>query len=107
MNLPDFLVELPGNEICLKGHRINLYHVIDAHCERGFNVEQLHEEYPTVSVELLSIVLEFYRQNREEVDEYVRVYRNDLDRQQATTPRVLDWEEMRRRWEKMRNSESV
>ncbi len=107
MNLPDFLEELPYNEIRLNGHRISLYHVIDAHCERGLNAEQLHEEYPTVSVELLNQVLDFYGQNREEVSEYVRAYRAELDRQQATTPRVLDWEDMRRRWENMRKSESV
>ena len=96
MNLPDFLVELPYNEICLKGHRISLYHVIDAHCEQGLNAQQLHEEYPTVSVELLGKVLDFYRQNRAEVDEYVRVYRDDLDRQQAAG-RHIDIEELRRR----------
>jgi uncharacterized protein (DUF433 family) len=106
MNLPDFLVELPGNEITLKGSRIGLYSVIYGHREQGFNAEQLHEEYPTLSVELLNKVLEFYRQNRDEVDEYVRVYHEELDRQQATTPRVLDWEDMRRRWDEMRRAES-
>ena len=37
MNLPDFLVELPYNEIRLKGSRIGLYHVIWCHREQGFD----------------------------------------------------------------------
>jgi uncharacterized protein (DUF433 family) len=69
MNLPEFLVELPGNEICLKDHRINLYNVISVHRDRGYDAIQLHDEYPTLTVEDLSDVLEFYRQNRSEVDE--------------------------------------
>jgi uncharacterized protein (DUF433 family) len=105
MTLPDFLVELPYNEICLKGHRINLYHVISVHVERGFGAEQLHDEYPTLTVEELNNVLEFYRHNRAEVDEYVRGYREDLDRQEANTPRLFDWDEMRKRWEGMQQSE--
>jgi uncharacterized protein (DUF433 family) len=106
MHLPDFLVELPYNEICVRGHRINLYHVIDAHCERGLDAEKLHEEHPTVSVELLKQVLEFYRQNRAEVDEYVRVYREDLDRQQAAG-RHIDIEELRRRMKAKQGKEAV
>ena len=107
MNLPDFLVEEPGNEIRLKGHRINFYHVISVHVERGFDAEQLHEEYPTLTVEELTNVLEFYRQNRAEVDDYVRAYREDLDRQEANAPRAFDWDDMRKRWDKMKQGESL
>ena len=96
MNLPDFLVELPYNDIRLTGSRIGLYHVIYGHREQGFDAEQLHEEFPTLSVEVLNKVLEFYRQNREEVDEYVRAYREILDRQEAEG-RHIDIEELKRR----------
>jgi uncharacterized protein (DUF433 family) len=90
----------------LKDHRINLYHVISVHVERGLDAEQLHDEYPTLTVEELKNVLEFYRQNRGEVDDYVRAYREDLDRQEANAPRRLDWDDMRKRWEKMKQAKS-
>ncbi len=100
MNLPDFLVELPYNDIRLQGSRIGLYHVIYGHREQSFDAEQLHEEFPTLSVEELNKVLEFYRQNRDEVDEYVRAYREELDRQQAEG-RHIDLALLRRRFDEL------
>jgi uncharacterized protein (DUF433 family) len=86
----------PYNDIRLTGHRIGLYHVIYYHREQGYDAAQLHEEFPTLSVELLNKVLEFYRQNREEVDAYVRYCQEEIDRQRATGKHI-DIEELRRR----------
>ena len=106
MNLPDFLVELPHNEIRVKGHRIGLYHIIYCHREEGFNAEQLQEEYPTLSADVINRVLEFYRQNREEVDRYVLAYKEEIDRQQAAGKHI-DLEELRRRMQARERSEVV
>ena len=98
MNLPDFLTEWPYGEIVLTGHRIGLFHVIEDH-NAGYSPERLHEEYPTLSVELIQKVIGFYLENWAEVDAYVARCEAELARLEATTPRVLNWEEMRRKME--------
>ncbi len=105
MNLPEFLVEVPYGEIRLKGSRIGLYHVIYGHREQGFNAEQLHEEFPTLSVELLNKVLEFYGQNREEVDAYLQRCREESDRQRRAA-KPIDFEALRKRMEARRRQET-
>ncbi len=100
MTLPDFLIEAPYGEIRLAGHRIGLYHLV-SHYREGFSPERLHQEYPTLPLDLIRKVLDFYRENRAEVDAYVERYQEEIDHQRATTPRALDWEDLRRRFEAM------
>ena len=106
MNLPDFLVEVPYNEIRLKGSRIGLYHVIYCHREQGFNAEQIHEEFPTLSVEVLNKVLEFYRQNDAEVNAYMRACREESERQQQAA-KPIDWDELKRRMAARKRQETA
>jgi uncharacterized protein (DUF433 family) len=80
----------------LIGHRISLYHVVSRY-KQGLSVEQLHEYYPTLTLDLIDEVLAFYHANQTEVDDYVAAYREVLDRQEAAAPRV-NWEELRRRY---------
>lgn len=98
MQLPPFLTEGPYGEIRITGHRINLYHLIYYH-NCGQSAVQLHEEFPTLSVELLEEVLAFYERNRAEVDAYVKCCQDEIDRQRATG-KHLDLAEMLQRWEK-------
>jgi uncharacterized protein (DUF433 family) len=95
MQLPDFLHEVEPGEIRFVGHRIGLYHVIDFYHD-GYTPEMLHEEFPTLSRELIQRVLAFYQDNKAEVDEYVAWYRAELERQRASLP-VVDLEELMRR----------
>jgi uncharacterized protein (DUF433 family) len=81
MKLPPFLTEVEPNEIRLTGHRIGLYHIIDAHVNEGLREEALSEEFPTLTREQIRGVLEFYAVNRAEVDAYVAWYKTELDRQ--------------------------
>jgi uncharacterized protein (DUF433 family) len=104
MNLPPFLTEWPGDEIMLTGHRISLYHVV-SHYQEGMSAEQLLEEYPTLSLDLISKVLAFYHDNRAEVDDYVARYHEELDRQEAAAPR-RNLEELRRRYEAKKQEEA-
>ncbi len=104
MNLPDFLVEWPDGEIMLRGHRISLYHVI-AYRREGYSAERLHEQFPTLPLELIRDVLAFHDANRPEVDAYVDRYREELDRQEAAAPRV-SWDELLRRYE-AKHQESI
>jgi uncharacterized protein (DUF433 family) len=104
MKLPDFLREVEYGEILLTGSRIGLYHVILFH-NAGLSPEELHEQFPTLPVELIRKVLAFYDQNRAEVDAYVAAEQAEIDRQRATTPRAVDVAELRRRMATMRQGE--
>jgi uncharacterized protein (DUF433 family) len=100
MKLPDFLREVEYGEILLTGSRIGLYHVV-ADYQDGMTPEEMHEHYPSLSVELIRKVLAFYEENRAEVDAYVAAEQAEIDRQRATTPRAVDREELRRKWQAM------
>jgi uncharacterized protein (DUF433 family) len=98
MNLPEFLTEWPYGEIVLSGHRIGLYHVV-RHYQDGESVEQLHERYPTLSLELIRNVLAFYENNRAEVDAYVAREQEEIARQRAASPPAVSREELLHRFE--------
>lgn len=104
MKLPDFLTEWPFGEIVLTGHRIGLYHVMFYHRE-GYTAEMLHEMFPTLSLDHIENVLGFARANQMEVDAYVDRCQAEIDRQRETTPRLLDWEKLRKRFEAMKRAE--
>ena len=105
MNLPPFLTMWPYDEIVLTGHRIGLYHVI-VHHKEGLSAEQLHEQYPSLPLELIQHVLAFYRENQAEVDAYVAKVRKELDRIEAATPRIYSLEELQRRYEAKKRAEA-
>ena len=101
MNLPDFLTQWPCNNIVLTGHRIGLYHVLTAYLV-GMNVEQIHEEYPTLEPDLIQKVIDFYHANQAEVDAYLAETQAELDRQYQqylASPRRINMDELRRRYE--------
>jgi uncharacterized protein (DUF433 family) len=97
MQLPPFLTEWPYGEIVITGHRIGLFHVIYNH-RRGYSVAQLHEEYPTLSPELIRDVLAFYESHRSEVDAYMRHCEEEMEQRRATG-KTLDVDDLKRRWE--------
>lgn len=103
MKLPDFLTEWPFGEIVLTGHRIGLYHVMIYHRD-GYTAEMLHEMFPTLPLDLIEKVLAFAHENQAEVDAYVDRCQAEIDHLRATTPRRLDWDEMRRKFEAMKQA---
>jgi uncharacterized protein (DUF433 family) len=105
MNLPDFLEEMELGDIRVRGHRIDLCHIIEDYND-GFSPEALHEQFPTLSPEVIAQVLAFYKDNRDEVDAYVARCQKEIERLRATTPRALDWDELRRRREAKRQAEA-
>ena len=107
MKLPEFLTEWPDGEIMLTGHRISLYHVMSHHKE-GYTAEMLHELFPTLTRDHIEKVLAFAWENQEEVDTYVTRYREELDRQYAeyvAVGRAINWDELRKRYEAMKQAE--
>jgi uncharacterized protein (DUF433 family) len=97
MKLPPFLTEWPYGEIMVTGHRIGLYHVL-VHHNLGQSAAMLHEQFPTLSVELLQDILAFYKSNREEVDAYVSREQAAIDHQRATGKHI-NLAELQRRLE--------
>jgi uncharacterized protein (DUF433 family) len=96
MKLPEFLTEVPYGEIRLTGHRIGLFHVVYDY-NRGYSAERLHEEFPTLSLDLINKVLDFYRQNRAEVDAYMARCEEEMERNRREG-KTIDAEELKRRW---------
>jgi uncharacterized protein (DUF433 family) len=96
MQLPDILHEVEYGEIRLTGHRIGLYHVVDLYNE-GYSAEMLHDEFPTLPPDLIRQVIGFYLANKAEVDAYMAPRTAEMEHRRATTPRAIDWEELRRR----------
>ena len=106
MKLPDVLIDHPDGEIRLTGHRISLYHVVD-HYNQGYSPEMLAHQFPTLSLDLIHKLIGFYLENQAEVDAYVADYRAELERLEATTPRLgPSREELRRRLERKQRSEA-
>jgi uncharacterized protein (DUF433 family) len=107
MNLPEFLTEWPFGEIVLTGHRISLYHVV-YDFNQGYSPERLHEEFPTLPLDLINKVLAFYKENQAEVDAYMARCEEESDRQYAeyvAAGRAIDWDELRKRFEAMKQAE--
>jgi len=89
--LPPCLHWNPDGEIRVVGHRIGLYSVMKRH-QAGCTPEEILEELPTLSPGEIREVIEFYQENREQVDAYVEDYRAELQRQEAAyepTPAAL------------------
>ena len=70
MNLPEFLTRGSMGEIRVTGHRIDLYLLVQRHKE-GCTAEMLHDEYPTLPLELIQDVIAFCVNNQVYVDEYL------------------------------------
>jgi uncharacterized protein (DUF433 family) len=96
MKLPDFLTEWPFGEIVLTGHRIGLYHVI-WYRNAGHTAQMLHQEFPSLPLDLIEKVLVFAQENQKEVDAYVSRCQEEIDEQRRTGLHV-DLEELKRRW---------
>lgn len=96
MKLPDFLAEVPFGEIRLVGHRIGLFHVVYDY-NLGYSLEQLHEEFPTLPLDLIGKVLTFYKENRTEVDAYMARCEEEMERRRREG-KTIDIAELERRW---------
>jgi len=105
MQLPDVLHEQDG-EIRVKGHRISLYHIVTAYNEKWIGAEAMVFYYPTLSLDEIRKVLDFYHANRAEVDEYVRACKAESRRQEALySGRGPTREELLRRLEEKKQQE--
>jgi uncharacterized protein (DUF433 family) len=105
MTLPDFLTEWQFGEIVLTGHRIGLAHVIQRYRDDGFTPTMIAEYYPTLPLDLVRQVIDFYEANRAEVDTYVDRHVEECERLERETPRGPTLEELRARLKEMKGQE--
>jgi uncharacterized protein (DUF433 family) len=106
MDLPDFLTRHEYGEIRLTGHRIDLMHVVDLFNE-DHSPEQLHEEFPTLPLDLIRRTLDFYLANKNEVDAYIARCHEEMERSYAAyepSPAVL---KVRRVMERLRQADAI
>ena len=106
MDLPDFLTRHPHGEIQLTGHRIDLMHVVDLYNE-GHTAEQLHEEFPTLPLDLICQALDFYLANKNEVDAYVTHCHEEMERNYAAYEPGLGVLKVRRLTERLRQADAI
>ncbi|MBI1916396.1 MAG: DUF433 domain-containing protein [Planctomycetes bacterium] len=98
MILPDFLTQDADGEVRLMGHRVGLYSVVRSYQE-GHSAEQIHAEFPSLSLAHVYKVLAFYLENRPEVDAYATAYREELEQQSKSLRQGPSREELQRRWQ--------
>jgi uncharacterized protein (DUF433 family) len=67
MRLEDYFDFMGPDTIRLKGHRINLEHVIRYYNE-GYSPEQIAQEYPGLSLEVIHAAITYYLHNKADVD---------------------------------------
>jgi uncharacterized protein (DUF433 family) len=98
MKLPDFLTEAAYGSIRFTGHRIGLKDVVELYRD-GYSCEKIQAEFPTLSLDLIARVIDFYHENRNEVDAYLAKCQAEIEQQRASTPRKLNIEELQKRME--------
>jgi uncharacterized protein (DUF433 family) len=98
MELPPFLTRHQHGEIRLTGHRVGLFHIVEAHNE-GLSAEEIAERFPSLPLDLARRAVAFYLENRDEVDVYAAACREEIERQAAAPQPGPDLAELRRRLE--------
>lgn len=71
MELESYFDFLPDGVIRIKGHRINLEHVVYEY-NQGMSMEELLERFPSLSKEKIQACLDYYLAHRQEVDDFIR-----------------------------------
>src|SRR5262245_43343175 len=106
MQLPAFLQDDTLGYIHLTGSRIGLNNVVYLYNE-GYSPEQIHEEFDTLTLDQINQVISYYHENRAAVDAYIAEGEAEIERQRANAPKIIDWEELRRRFEAMNQANNT
>lgn len=70
MQLEDYFDFLESGDIRIKGHRIDLEHVIKLY-QDGFSPEQIAQHYPGLSLEKIHATITYYLHNQERLEQYI------------------------------------
>ena len=86
MDLPDFLIQDPDGEICLRGHRIRAIEVAALY-DKGLSAEAIALDYfPTIPLPLIHKVIAFFLENEVEIRRMIRENAEAMARLEASTP---------------------
>jgi uncharacterized protein (DUF433 family) len=83
MKPEDYLEFLAPDEIRIRDTRIGLENVLHRLIDCSYTPEAIVEQFPSLSLEQVHAVLEYYQQNRQAVDEYMAAWRSQKERLQA------------------------
>lgn len=75
MQIEDYFDFLAPDDIRIKGHRIGIETVLDAHLRRGRRPEEIVASYPSLSLEEVYATILYYLRNREAIDQYLTDWR--------------------------------
>src|SRR5437660_918886 len=70
MQLEDYFDEISPDEIRLRGHRINIEHIVERY-EAGMTPQQIVADLPSLSLEEVFGTLTYYLHNQAAVDAYL------------------------------------
>jgi uncharacterized protein (DUF433 family) len=101
MQLEDYFDFYPNGAIRLKGHRIDLEHVVREY-NRGMNMAELLERFDTLNQAKIQACIDYYLAHKEKIDEDIRRWDEEEDRlyaEQQKDPRIVD---LKRRKEEAR-----
>jgi uncharacterized protein (DUF433 family) len=104
-DLPQFLTQHADEDIRITGHRIGLEHVVELYRD-DYSPQEIHEEFPTLPLQLINQVIDYYHANRGAVDAYVDACHTEIERQRAANPSQTNWEELKRRFEEMQRGKN-
>ena len=80
MNLEDYFDFLAPNDIRIKGTRVGIETVLNDYLELGLFPEDITLRYPTLSLEAVYATITYYWHNREQVDAYLRAWKEHGER---------------------------
>src|ERR1051326_929542 len=88
MQLEDYFEFLSPVDIRIKGHRIGIETVLDAHLHRGLTAEQIQDTYPTLTLEQVYATILYYHHNRQQVTDYLAGWIQYCDESEAAARRA-------------------
>jgi len=89
MKLEDYFDFLAPNDIRIKGTRVGIETILLDYLELGLFPEDIALRYPTLSLEAVYATITYYWHNREQVDAYLRAWKEHgqrMRREQELNP---------------------
>ncbi len=93
---PDYLAENDG-ELRFSGSRLGAAEIVFFYNERGYSVEMLALEFPSVHLVALYKFIAFYLGHTGDVDAYLATEQEQLDLLRASSPHRVSLADMRKR----------
>jgi uncharacterized protein (DUF433 family) len=103
MQLEDYFDFYPNGAIRLKGHRIDLEHVVREY-NRGMNMAELLERFDTLNQAKIQACIDYYLAHKEKIDEDIRRWDEETDiayQKQQKDPRIIA---LKKRFEQYRKN---